>query len=1557
MGKSILLYSRGCFIEFIDLSTGERHQMMSNNHWKDGDGIKCVTGHCNLFIFAYAELCQEPFIFVRSYPEFHVVAKLSGPKEGVKCLEFSETSLLFSLGDMPNYTVTAWNWRTLEKFAESKNELIYDNQIVKCSYGRPMYLAQLGVGSDKLFIWDVFTVCKSSIFSKHEVKFGELKPAPFMDVLWTSDGFCYIIDSKGNVYTYDRDFYLEKVMEITEEGSLQTFMGWFLHGLIIMGPNMEIKHYKKSSGEWVCDWKYEINRKLLGIFCNKHDRCVALTENYEIVQLGNSSDSLKIVKEDESNFMDLCLIYPAGEYVVTLCQDSILLVYNVANGELISKLTLNYPVCSLASNPEFPCIAIGTKDGKVNLVSLYNVHKPEVILNLYLTDNPLVVTTYFEKGYMFVTGNHYIGEFFIIRGTPGTQVDVAVHLETNVQVVDFFMVYSQNMIRFFTLPITSNKFYAGNKVVRYCIVDDRVVNEKEYTFEENDRLFRSILPKRGPQKDRVFYLVPINTRYFEIVETKRGSPFMTTVETIKSGHQIKHFSVGISEHYGITWGYDGFIIVRCFEFREQIGMCLPHHCYLQGVKKTVVNPTGTIVVSLGIDNVLTGTLIRNDPDDMDMKQRINQLLRSPKIAVMFKRVTLGFTVESRFGNKSWKDIQRLKRIEMEEETCRVEKHKILKEFHSIQKSLVSLVDQNLDAAENEKLDLLEFYLDTTLYNKKQQQNKDDCKKTEIYLKCLVVAQDKVSSYIIKNYWEKMGVQWENILGIFSAVKATNYCLLPENYEKLSRLSWIEEQRKVEQFLSSQDTFEPWVWLSKEKVLESLNKRPTAPKEDYSGLSALRRLKDIDDIDSTKSLETKIALAGSVSQLYIDISPGHYQQRQLTSFYQCDLQQAVAEIEVTKLKQNYNKCFRNTRAIKEREVYNVKEKNARLKHILSEYNYFSENKICLNIEDPVWNQTENPETILKVTEDEIPIRPYVSPSEQAILDAKAAEEERLRLLLLADDFRERALMAMMNGVLEIRWEDELKKDVSKPKCMLEKLPEEYNEDDLRAIRDYEEKVVQLKTEREKYKTLLEAEFVKLATNVRDSIRKFNQKLYECTRYKFYIDSGMNQENLQVNRARFNQNKRIKLDEQEAQIIANIKLYECAVEENQKKIAFMQEALNECKVNLDMMQSKEKNLEKAYRKEFQDMSPVVQEQSYKLYRRRPKVNFRNISTATVLNELAKGIMTNETTIAMTQECLDYLKSLEQLDQFVGLPPTIDESTWQLICKQRRMRIEYDIRCRAAQIQIMDGEATISTFQKRMATEKEKIASLNQELEDTRAARLYLMHNRQVQVVLRRGLVEIPLTGDLFSDFDDAILIQRSEIEHVNNLIINAGNLKLKTIQKNMHFKRAMMATEWEHMKIRMQINDLIEQKKDIDTVKFTKEMQIYLKNKSLGRKPEVESYEMEIELLASAYENRINDKKAKYKKIMKQLKQYNENNKELDEAIKKVNMDVSHFNLLKDWEVEAKEQQVLRARLSAMLRRNVLVQKIQENHNEILVLQTELELLRLRTFPTFKYKILD
>lgn len=127
--------------------------------------------------------------------------------------------------------------------------------------------------------------------------------------------------------------------------------------------------------------------------------------------------------------------------------------------------------------------------------------------------------------------------------------------------------------------------------------------------------------------------------------------------------------------------------------------------------------------------------------------------------------------------------------------------------------------------------------------------------------------------------------------------------------------------------------------------------------------------------------------------------------------------------------------------------------------------------------------------------EIKAKPYMSPSRREILDEQAAERERIERLLLADDFRERAMIKMMDGVLEVRWEDTIKMDVRKPACMLEKQPEQYTSDDVTAVRKYEADVEALRQERERYRRMLEADYAKINGLLQNGIEKFDAKLNE------------------------------------------------------------------------------------------------------------------------------------------------------------------------------------------------------------------------------------------------------------------------------------------------------------------------------------------------------------------------------------------------------------------------------------------------------------------------------
>lgn len=101
--------------------------------------------------------------------------------------------------------------------------------------------------------------------------------------------------------------------------------------------------------------------------------------------------------------------------------------------------------------------------------------------------------------------------------------------------------------------------------------------------------------------------------------------------------------------------------------------------------------------------------------------------------------------------------------------------------------------------------------------------------------------------------------------------------------------------------------------------------------------------------------------------------------------------------------------------------------------------------------------------------------------------------------------------------------------------IEKTPENYNEEDLRTVRDYEEKVQFLQSERERYVNLLYAEYAKLANLTREGMRKFNARLADLLTKKLEIDTGILHQNLQVNRQRYINYKRILLSEQENDIM--------------------------------------------------------------------------------------------------------------------------------------------------------------------------------------------------------------------------------------------------------------------------------------------------------------------------------------------------------------------------------------------------------------------------------------
>lgn len=221
-----------------------------------------------------------------------------------------------------------------------------------------------------------------------------------------------------------------------------------------------------------------------------------------------------------------------------------------------------------------------------------------------------------------------------------------------------------------------------------------------------------------------------------------------------------------------------------------------------------------------------------------------------------------------------------------------------------------------------------------------------------------------------------------------------------------------------------------------------------------------------------------------------------------------------------LRKYFNGIFDKMMEMKHIEMNLVQQRHDRLRYIKDELNILEKLKHSGivhkdELTDPSYEPDEKPETIVKVEADEVPITPYISPSRQHILDEEFAMAEARRLAMLADDFRERALIKMMDGVLEIRWEDEIKKSPPKPECiLLDKDPKDYTEEDLLALKQYEEELRQLGYAREKYRQMLVEEREKTYRNLDDQIQKFNYKIGETLLQKLRVEFAIGSEELKL-----------------------------------------------------------------------------------------------------------------------------------------------------------------------------------------------------------------------------------------------------------------------------------------------------------------------------------------------------------------------------------------------------------------------------------------------------------
>lgn len=165
------------------------------------------------------------------------------------------------------------------------------------------------------------------------------------------------------------------------------------------------------------------------------------------------------------------------------------------------------------------------------------------------------------------------------------------------------------------------------------------------------------------------------------------------------------------------------------------------------------------------------------------------------------------------GGKTWLEIIAIQEETKEREICASEKRSILEELRCIKKEVQSLLTQNLEGPEDERLDIQSFNLETEQSEALKQKSSARCKQAKLYLEALIVAQNTVAEWSKNYFWDRMTTQAKSIWAISGNFDVQNYVLLPIDAAVVEYLKAIEEQRKMEDLMAKYDSFRPWIPLS------------------------------------------------------------------------------------------------------------------------------------------------------------------------------------------------------------------------------------------------------------------------------------------------------------------------------------------------------------------------------------------------------------------------------------------------------------------------------------------------------------------------------------------------------------------------------------------------------------------------------------------------------------------------------------------------------------------------------------------------------------------------
>ncbi|KYN21398.1 WD repeat-containing protein C10orf79 [Trachymyrmex cornetzi] len=1577
IGKDVLAWCTGVYIVFFHIV---KRQQTLQWCWNDatGDGARCISGHVSSPIFAFSERSLKPRILILEYPSMTRICECVGDYDsGYLAIAFTPDDYLVSLGSYPNFPMIVWCWRTGEKI------VIVDTPI-RDEIGQIIKITQTG-----------------RIVIDHEIRLPQ--EAMIRGIDWCSstpsDPLLAITDMDGHVYlsNYDGTNLLRVVFSqrcgICANVEIPAVC-WFRGGIILKTTFCQIRYFKKEpmTNVWRKLWYIKsINKPYILIAHPSKNWLFYYTlEGYLMQMIFPEGEGTTptihtyLYHGGKHRFVDF--LHPWCHHLATTDDLKELSILESYSGSEVSKVELDIEgnISALVSHPDDPLIVVVSDHGEMTILGVTDPEQPMILAHFRLQRKPLDLIKFSHSGKFLIVAQKETGNCYCVNLQRDAPWEVVAQLQAKGRFADVVLYDDEVRANLKVLVLHATLLdIKGTTYESFCSMGQQLhVYNVSYLIDTDIRLVNEIidivtLPAvfyelcHAPGDPRLLIGSPYFERQLHLLRLQRFE-YATLTDVVVTGHHVRLARVFADRRWIVTCAYDGLVIIHDGTIRQVVAVIPVHHRLDSGNRKAIISSDGNTVVALGHDGSLIATRIHREIQEsteslpanetksvysVDYEQyekRKEKILLDytsldPAIRASLTRARINFPATDEKGFETWEEWQQNMQLREETRFYAAEKAVIAKNLEALKVTIRHLLDANETYPEIERLPVSAFDLNKAGRDQRLKTAKNEREDARMKLEHHCASINRVASWIKATFWDPQIVLGRSIFSFHGDMEVTNYPLTEED-------PYFKEYLQLAQFSRDSvrgiiyDTFQPWYNYTDDQLQVELSKPVRVFREHERRRIELLLEEEEREIDPEELAELR-AVDGMTTHQFVEQSSYYYSQMESYGFAHITLDNRYLMHDYRKLHAYFNKLFNDMYATKEREMNVIRERNERIRYIDSELRIMFDQSVPQVPVDPQWHPKEKVESIIQVLQDEVKAKPYVSPSQQEILDRQAVEAERIRQLLLADDFRDRALIKMMDGMLEIRWEDTIKIDVHKPACMLEKQPEQYTPDDIAAIRKYEADVESLRLERERYRRILEADYVKINGLLQEGIDKFDAKLNEFFQLKLRVDAAINQLKLRNIRGRMRILARIEGVKEEDRMkkeISEKRQYENTLEEHVQKL---NDVYQDMLAQHDALCTREKEMIKKFQHEFAALSKVNVELLERQYKRRPRVSLRNIAASDLLN-LAKYLVHHTKSAYFPTDCADYSKILENLDVRPSeLPQSIDASHWDQLTQSRRQKINVELKIKARQLEIAAVERTISVFEGKINACKSNVTLLRDRLKTAREERMMREQDAEVQLVLKRGQVELELHGE-WHDAADAVLVPREEIERVNEHICIAGARKIDVLKRIIDFRHEMLSTEWEHRCLRTRFKELKEDLHFLKDVTVTRDMHTYLKRKAKGLRDDKTAVhlEKEIEATKKSLAKALSKEMNKLEKLRQKIARVKKKNAELDRAVTEMNVARWELEYKRDVIGEIRQREHTDRKMRLFKQRSDLVRKLQENYAEFLALQTEHELLRLRIYPT-------